>query len=368
VVPIPNPDWVTEAYAFVAGTNSSNNCTTHLYVAHFKGGNWQWEYPPDLPGTTLNSYPAAVGYYPSDVYGGDVYVIGSNGQLYDLHWTQGQYQWGSWMDLGMPQIMDPVTHQMKSITLQGNPAAIYDPTGIYVAARGTDGHLYVWASSTGQFLDAGTPPYSTIASDPTEVVYPPDINSDNRDLYVFVTGANGNVYGVKWYGLDWEWFYYRPHTTTAVGRPFTYLTPVNGVAYFDVFVRGADGHMEDLVWDGHYWGFVDMTTAAPGLSPGYTIGCGAGGAGTDIATYAFYACGTDGSLANLIWNGAGWSWQDLARPTTGMPIISDAGVIGVRELIGNYIVSTTSAFVTGGDGRMYIAHWEGTPWVNLGTP
>jgi hypothetical protein len=185
-------------------------------------------------------------------------------------------------------------------------------------------------------------------------------------IYTFVTGANGNIYGAEWLETaGWQWFYYKPPATTAVGQPFTYVTPVDGVYYFHVFVPGADGHLEDMVWDGTYWHFIDTTTAYGGLPAGYIIGCGAGGAAApDNVTYSFYACGTDGSLANLVWNGYGWFWQNFGKPSTGTSIISDAGVIGSWQ----NGVSTTSAFVTGADGRMYITFWNGSLWVNLGTP
>ena len=361
VVSMPNPySALPEVYAFVEGTNSYTNCATHLYVAHFTGGSggtWRWEYPPDPQGTTITGYPAAVVYSTSTGYGGAVFATGTNGHLWELDWVRGQYNWGSWIDRGAP----------VGTYVMGTPAAIaLGPQAYYLTVRGTNGRLQFWIDGYGWQPDVGVPPYSTIASDPTETLYLPySSGMTGNHIFTFVTGANGNIYGAEWLETaGWTWFYYQPPATTAVGRPFTYITPVDGVYYFHVFVQGANGNLEDMVWDGNYWTFPD-TTRYPGWPPGYTIGCGTGGAAApDNVTYSFYACGTDGSEANLVWNGTGWSWHYLGRPSTGMPIISDAGVIGAWE----NAVSTTSAFVTGGDGRMYITLWAGTPWVNLGTP
>jgi hypothetical protein len=350
--------WVPETYAFVAGTNSSNNCATHLYVAHFTGGSggtWRWEYPPDPVGTTIASYPTAVEYTYSTGsgtgYGGAVFATGANRHLLELDWTRGQYSWGSWIDRGTP----------GDTTVSGTPAVI--ATGrqaYYLTVRGTNGQLQFWISGFGWQPAVGIPPYSTIASDPTETLYLPySSGMTGNHIYTFVTGANGYIYGAEWLETaGWQWFYSKPPATNAIGRPFTYITPVDGVYYFHVFVQGANGHLEDLVWDGNNWQFVDMTTTYSG----YTIGCGAGGAAApDNVTYSFYACGTDGSLTNLVWNGNGWSWQNFGKPRTGTLIYSDAGVIGTSQ-------NATSAFVTGADGGMYISVWNGTPWVNLGTP
>jgi hypothetical protein len=350
--------WLPEVYAFAEG---SNYCNTHLYVAHFTGTAWRWEYPPDPSGASVNSFPASVVFNLGNGYQGAVYVIGSNGHLFELFWWQGQYQWGSWIDL--TQQGDPL--------LQGNPAATFYAFGstIYVVARGVDGHLYMWNSRNG-WLQVGSPTDPTVTSDPTVFIYqfpdPTTYGVTQYKLYTFATGANGNIDIWKWIeGPYWDLAYYRPPTTTAVGRPFAYETPVDGVNYFDAFFRDANGHLEDLVWDEQYWRFVDMSTTYPGLPPGYTISCGAGGAAApDNVTYTFYACGTDGSVASLVWNGSGWFWYDLGKPPTGMYIIYDAGVIAAWE----NDISTTNALVVGDDGRMYITDWAGTPWVNLGTP
>jgi hypothetical protein len=75
----------------------------------------------------------------------------------------------------------------------------------------------------------------------------------------------------------------------------------------------------------------------------------------------------DGRLWQATGAGSVWSWRDLGTPP-GTTIMRTVGAVAVRDSVG--AAQRPYVFVTGWDGRLWLAWWNGTRWLwdDRGTP
>jgi hypothetical protein len=246
----------------------------------------------------------------------DVFVTGTDGNVYDYHWNAAQSEW-SWQNLKTPAPGVEVANGTSpaAVTYQGGK--LWEN----VFVTGTDGNLYgiSWNGSTTSngtpvwqnWVNAGNPG-TQLASGPTAITY----QGGKLWQHVFVIGSNGQLYDYDSNGINPSWVKPPPGapsagvTLTSDAAPAVIDYPeAGGAAHLNVLVTGSDGNLHNYYWDGNGW---HWGTAGPG-NPGVAVTFGApagnnpvfdGGVAEDV-----FVIGTDGNLYVDHWNGSFWSWS-----------------------------------------------------------
>ena len=173
------------------------------------------------------------------------------------------------------------------------------------------------------------------------------------------TDANGNQYVAKWDGTKWSKLGGTVTGTTLNANNYIMSIAIDAIGnlYAAGFFTDANGNKYVAKWDGTYWSELGGT--------GQGIGLNANGSITSLATDAkgnLYASGgfTDGNGKNYIamWNGT--TWSKLGGTVTG---IGSSFRRIATDVSGNVYaaVDTTDA-----NGKYYVAKWDGTKWSELG--
>jgi hypothetical protein len=294
--PLPSAVYQTaldRLVAFVVGNNG------HLYDKYWNGQQWVWEDQGTAPGTIMNPSPSAV--YQTALDRLVAFVFGNDGHLYDKYWN-GQ-QW-VWEDQGIP----PGT----SIYWAGSPSAVYQTAldRLVVFVIGSDGHLYdkYWNGQQWVWEDQGTPPGTSIISGMApSAVYQTALDR----LVAFVVGNNGHLYDKYWNGHQWVWEDQGtpPGTSIISGMApsAVYQTALDRLV---VFVIGSDGHLYDKYWNGQQWVWEDQGTppgTSVGLAPSAVYQ-------TALDRLVVFVIGSDLHLYDKYWNGQQWVWEDQGIP------------------------------------------------------
>jgi hypothetical protein len=244
----------------------------------------------------------------------DLFVQGTDGQLWWKYTTNGGGSWTSWRSLGGK--------------LTSSPAAASPASGVIdVFVRGSDGALWqrtttnggaswsAWASIGGQ-LASGTGPA---------------VCSQGSSLDVFVQGTDHVLYYKQWDGTTWSgWKSLGAGLTSSPGV----TSQANGK--IDVFVRGTD----NAIWYREYSGTSWSTWH--GLSGLVASGTGPAACSWGAGRLDVFVQGTDGILYQKTYAGSSWSgWQSLSGKLTSSPAATSpaSGVIDV--------------FVRGSDGAVW---------------
>jgi hypothetical protein len=150
-----------------------------------------------MPGrTTSVSSPSSV-YWPT-LDRTDVFVIGSDGNLYHKYWNASYWAWESF---GTPA---------SGISV-ANPSAVYWPTldRTDVFVTGSDGNLYhkYWNASYWAWEFLGTPASGISVANPSAVYWP----TLDR-VYVFATDSTGHILFDKYWNATGGYGRTRVHT------------------------------------------------------------------------------------------------------------------------------------------------------------
>ncbi|MBW4718398.1 hypothetical protein [Saccharothrix obliqua] len=241
-------------------------------------------------------------------------------------------QWSSWASLGRP-----------SVGFSGAPATVARGGGFAnVYARGGDGALWQlgwdgtrWSGwqrhNDGAVLDA-TPAVGSL-------------NPDHE--HVFIRTTTGQLWQ-KWWTRTGGWSGWASLGAPSVGFTGAPATVARGNGFANVYVRGGDGAVWQLGWDGTRWAnwyrHDGFTVASP---------IAAGSLGPDHEH--LFARGLDGKLWQRWWTRTGgWSgWASLGAPPVGF---TDAPATVAR---GN---GFANVYVRGGDGALWQLGWDGTRW------
>ncbi|MGW8352267.1 hypothetical protein [Streptomyces wedmorensis] len=222
------------------------------------------------------------------------------------------------------------------------------PNRVFVVTE--DGRLMsrVTQQNVPGWVDHGFPPGTTCASPPSAV----------RDLHVFVVGANGNLYQLRWDGEQWVWLHHGiPYeSSTGYTRP---LVPGEGRLATAVRFEAPDGpgtsnylHQAAYVVDdwGNLWELRGREA-----SWGWTkLGMPGGFRITGVAYQGLWELmlvNRIGNLVRITRSGADWIHQEL----TGLQPVPDGGFtpergIPLRAHDGRY-------YGVGANGSLYLSHY-----------
>ncbi|MBV9328090.1 MAG: hypothetical protein JO352_30615 [Chloroflexi bacterium] len=156
--------------------------------------------------------------------------------------------------------------------VQYTPAAVaWDADGVprlNVFMAGTNGNLLErwWGDGQWQWADHGQPPGSQMISPPTAVTWTDGAGAVRINL--FFLGSNGNFVERWWDGGSWQWHDWGQPPGTAMGSQPAAVTwsDGNGVAHLNVFCRGENGALLEHFWDGNAWHWNNH-----GLPPGTSV-------------------------------------------------------------------------------------------------
>ncbi|MFF0477577.1 hypothetical protein [Streptomyces sp. NPDC004284] len=227
------------------------------------------------------------------------------------------------------------------------------PNRVFVVTD--DGRLMsrVTQQNVPGWVDHGFPPGTTCASPPSAV----------RDLHVFVVGANGNLYQLRWDGDQWVWLHHgMPHedgytrpALTGEGRLATvarFVPPdeIGSVDYLSqaAYVVDDGGQLWELTGRGDRWGWKRI--GAPG---------GTGIAGVRVqAPWELFLVNTSGNLMRYLHNGTAWTTEDM----TGLQPV--AGGLGFSPQYGIPVrTADRTYFGMAADNRLYISWWMGGQYL-----
>jgi hypothetical protein len=212
-------------------------------------------------------------------------------------------------------------------------------------------------------------------------------STSDWDIHAFVRGTDNHLYDDHWNGTQWRWEDYGTPPGTTIASDPAALTWLNSFAYIPllVFVRGANGHLYDA-----YRSAPSPTT--PGTGPvewqdmGVPPGTLATGrpatvmfadssavdpqAGGVLEVYGVVVRGSDGHLYGAerhIDSVGEWTWYDLGRPAAN--VVGDPGVHDYYAAsLGTY--NSAYVFVVGSDNHLYTDRWYGgsmSRWWDAGT-
>ncbi len=188
-----------------------------------------------------------------------LFVVGSDGNLYDFHLSGTTWVWEAH---GTP----PGTS--ISWSLMSTSSAIFDPvTGqIYVFLTGSDNHLWDRHSSgsTWEWADHGPLPMSMVPSNPSAVC------QSGGQIFVFNAAGNA-VYCTSWNGTEWQL------TTLPTPAPASNCAAAVDAASNQVIVTATvNSGLMYAIWNGTSWSAFENTgieAIQPGLgmlqSPGF---------------------------------------------------------------------------------------------------
>ena len=280
----------------------------------------------------------------------DVFAYGSDHDLYDYHWTSGS---GWQLPLN---VRTSITPTPTPVALTGEPSTnVYQLAGTMhesIFVIGSDGHLYEywWRVSDGWHRDntsSISPPPAGISwvGSPSAFTY---TNPADSLLHhsVFLLGSNGHLYYYDWVeNATWS----PPVDISGAppvawsGSPSAFGWVVHNAEYQAAYIVGADGHLyEYSSTDGTTWTIQDVTaasqTALPagvqliGTASGYAFAAG----GSSQTRRSVFVTGSDGHLYN-------YNWVQSASSTTGLQ-----GTWDLTDVSGGVVNSGGPAIGVGG--------------------
>jgi hypothetical protein len=326
-----------------------------LRLDYWDGSHWNWVNLQHPSGALVASDPSVSNYRVGSTLHENVYVRGSDGNLYTDYWDGSNWNWGN---LGNPG---------SGVQVYGGPQVIDYPVGsvihenVFVRCSDTNLHLDYWDGSRWNWVNLGNPGVA-VTNDPAVINY--QVGSTLHEN-VFTTGFDGKLYLDYWDGSKWNWTNRGNSGTSLLGDPAAINYLVGSTLHENVFVRGGDSNLYLDYWDGSGWHWAPMGN--PGVleftgNPAvinYQVG--------STLHENIYITGDDGKLYTDYWDGSHWTWAPpLGNPGGGVSVFGDTAA-------SNYQLGSTvheNVYVPGNDGSLDLDYWDGSSWnwVNLGLP
>jgi hypothetical protein len=327
-----------------------------LRLDYWDGSHWNWANLQHPTAALVASEPSVSNYQVGSTLHENVFVRGSDGNLYLDYWNGSNWNWAN---LGNPG---------SGVQVYGAPKVINYPVGsvihenVFVRCSDTHLHLDFWDGSKWTWVDLANPGVA-VTNDQTVINY--QVGSTLHEN-VFTTGFDGKLYLDYWDGSKWTWAPTLGNPgTSLLGDPAAINYQVGSTVHENVFVRGGDGKLYLDYWDGSKWNWAP-TLGNPGVSlyggdpsvVNYPVG-------STVHENIFITVG--GNLYLDYWDGSKWNWApSLGNPGGGVSVFGDTAA-------SNYQVGSVlheNAYVPGNDGSLDLDYWDGSKWnwVNLGAP
>jgi hypothetical protein len=281
----------------------------------------------------------------------DLFVTGTDGQIYSTYWDAATGWAGGWFDIPGGGAANP-----------GSPVTVVarNPDHLDLFVTGTDGQIYStsWDAASnwaGDWFGVPGGAATSLGSLVTVIAR----NPDHLDL--FVTGTDGQIYSTYWDtagGWAGGWFGVPGSLAANPGSPVTVVA--RNPDHLDLFVTGTDGQIYSTSWD-----------AASSWGTGWFVV--PGGVGTNLGSLVtviarnpdhldLFVTGTDGQIYSTYWDTAGgWAGGWFGVPG-GLAANPGATVTAIARNPDHL-----DLFVTGADGQIYSTSWDaasswGTGW------
>lgn len=244
----------------------------HLFERFFNGMTWQWlDHGVPGEGVNVNSDPAVAYDKTSNSQPISVFVIGSDGRLYELNRDPDQVT-GIWIDHRKPddKIFDSSPYAVRFINRTGYNKVIQN----IVFVKGQDGQLYNLNSDAGKntkdgWQEYGFPDGVKVDSRPFAWIYNSSTSSTGYSIDGFVKGSDGAIweFNVK----NWEQSSGTPDKIKVGSDPHGYIetysetSPPSSSVVKRIFVRGTDNCL--WKWDGGWKSYQAPANAKLSFSP-----------------------------------------------------------------------------------------------------
>jgi uncharacterized protein YfiM (DUF2279 family) len=283
----------------------------------------------------------------------NVYVLGSDGQLYLDYYDAGSW---NWINLGTGGV--PLSGSPAAINYPGSDGTLHE--NVYVLGSG--GNLYLASYDGGwNWINLGNAGVS-LSGNPVAINYPASDGTLHENVYAL--GSDGNLYIDAYDGGSWSWVNLGNGGVSLSGSPAAInYTGTDGVPHENVYVLGSDGNLYIAVYDGTAWSWVNLGNGGVALSGSLAVINFPGSNG--LLHENVYVLGSDGNLYIAVYDGSAWSWVNLDNggvALSGSPsVVNSSGQDGVLH---------ESVFILGSDGDLYSDVYDGSgwSWVNLGSP
>jgi hypothetical protein len=192
---------VTHENVFAVAGDFAGN--TYLSLDYWNGAKWTWQnLGNDGESISPDRIPAVINYQVGSVTHENVFVTGENGKLYLDYWNGAKWTWvnlgnppaSNALDLGTPAV---INYQVGSVTHEN------------VFLTGSDGNLYLdyWNGARWTWENLGNRGQSLVSA-PAVINYHKVGTTVTREN-VFATGSDGNLYLDYWNGATllpkWTW-------------------------------------------------------------------------------------------------------------------------------------------------------------------
>jgi hypothetical protein len=316
----------------------------------------------------------------------DGFAIGSDQDLYDYHWVAGS----GWQPA--VNVRTTITPTPTLVPLTGSPSAnVYQLAGTThesVFVIGSDGHLYeYWWRVTDVWhrddTSSVSPPPAGVSwtGSPSAFTYtnPSDLLLHHS---VFLVGNNGHLYYYDWVQTA-TWSapvdVSGPPPVAWSGSPTAFGWVQQNSEYQAAYMIGDDGHLyEYSTKDGITWSLDDVTassrTALPqgvhltGMASGYAFTP----SGESVPRRSLFATGSDGHLYNYNWvqstSGSGvWDLTDISSGVSSGPTVGTNEVTLIGSPSALYVTDGNShifeVYETGSDGHLYEYTFQASGWT-----
>lgn len=195
-----------------------------------------------------------------------------------------------------------------------------------------------------------------------EYGYRSAVDATRVHVSAYVVSGDGRLRERRWDERGWSW-----QETGLVVRAVP-VVHVRGDlrgnsaqrVRINVFVPGRNGHL----WERH-WNGVSWTQQDTGLSAADTPVLMVHGDSSDASARKLritaWVRGTDGVLRGLHWDGTAWSVHDTGKAILGQPIVHMRGDLGGADAARVRV----NLFARGADGHLWQYHWDGRTWAWL---
>jgi len=263
------------------------------------------------PGACLSAYNQA-----SLPLAPTVFVGRGDGHLWENSWNQAAGNW-LWTDHGTP----------PGTTVASEPGALLDSaaTGLKFMMLTGNGHIFerYWnlATSSWAWTDHGTPPGTTAGTAPGACISAYNQASLPLTPSFFVGGADGHLWENYWSQTSgWTWKDHGTPPGTILTRRLLGQDSRPGALFnsadagLKFMMSTGNGHVFENYWDQatSSWGWTDHGTP-PGNSAITKPDCALDSAATGIK---YFVGGSNGHLWENYWNQATsqWLWTDHGTP------------------------------------------------------
>jgi murein DD-endopeptidase MepM/ murein hydrolase activator NlpD len=176
---------------------------------------------------------------------------------------------------------------------------------------------------------------------------PAVVSAGCNRLHVFVRGGDGALWLIWWNGVQWlPW--------QSLGGTLTSAPAAASMDYntMHVYVRGGDGALWQRWWNGSVWSdwqYIGGSVAYVEPQLGGPAATSWGPNRLDV----FVQCAGNNALWRLFWNGTQWSgWQGLG------------GTLNTAPAAASWGFNRIDVFARLGDGYLWHKYWNGSQWID----